>query len=503
MNKLLRAMKEETNRTTTWNGAAAYKSTNSKILDLFSMGGNAKGEKDLEKLRMAIRDAFNEDTELALAVTFYLADVRGGQGVRNVMRTALQFLTERYPAQTRRLIALLAEYTRWDMLYEFVGTPLERDAFKALHREVISAIREHRNSLVFKWLKSVNASSEETNRLGRLTAKYFNMSEKNYRQMLSKYRRELGVVEVYMSAGQWRNIEYGKLPSKAGLLYREAFKNHDFSRYNEFVEAVVRGEAKMNMGRVYPYEIVNKYKQGRGASHCRAPRMVYDASLEAAWKSLEDIFIQDGDTITVCDVSGSMFNLMSSTSTTQYIDMSIALAIYFAERAKGAFANHVISFDSNPRLIYLPEKASLADKIEKVFEGAGGSTNIDAVFKLILDTAKRNRVSQSEMPKTVMIVSDMQFNSVTNGRQTTNFQNWRAMFRNAGYEMPQIIYWNMNTADNVPVTADTQGTVLISGSSPKVLEYIHTGKFLTPFEQMLEVVDRPRYVSVVNAFRGM
>jgi len=503
-------LKKETNVTQTWNGAKAFKSTESKVLDLFAIGGNARTmtEDELYKL---ISNAMYENPEIGIRVAFYLSDVRGGQKSRDMMRATIKFLVFRYLEQARKLIALIPEYSRWDMLYEFVGTPLEKDAFAVLKAEVKDAIRTKRNSLVFKWLKSVNTSSEESNRLGRLTAKYFGMNEKDYRKMLSHYRKELNVVEVNMSADQWDLIDYSKLPSRAGFIYREAFKRHDLEGYTEFLQTIIKESekpieertVKMNMDLTFPHEIINAYRSkgvrnywGRSVS-----KNDYDVSLEAMWKSLPDYTQGKEGTMAVVDVSGSMYQSLGKTNA-EVIDMSIGMGIYLAERLKGAFANHIITFDSNPKLIELPSRMTLAEKINRCFEDSGTSTDIDKVFGLILRTAIRNSVPQSEMPKTILIVSDMQFNA-GQCRNTTNYDSWVTQFERAGYVLPEIVYWNAAAAGNVPVTESQRNTSIISGASPEIIRWIYTGEFLTPYEQMMRVIERERYDAVAEIFKGV
>lgn len=500
MNNLINGMKNKANETVTWNGSPAFKSTKSAILDLFALGPNARAM-DASRLNDLIRDAMYENEELAIRTIFYAADVRGGQGSRDVLRAAIKFLVDRYPAQTRQLINLIPEYSRWDMVYEFVGTPLERDAFNVLKTEVKDAIRAKRNSLVFKWLKSVNTSSEESNRLGRLTAKYFGMNERDYRKMLSQYRAELGVVEVEMSADQWDEIDFSKLPSRAGFLYKEAFKRHTPEKYDSFVHAVVASvmdetapKVKMNMDTVYPHEIVSKYRQGgsavgRGYSYSDEGMQISttDMALEAMWKSLPNYMADKPfNCLVMCDISGSMFAALDTKTNTQRIDMSVALAIYMAEHTQGAFRNHYITFTKSPRLVELNDKMTLREKINLVYRtDVGYDTNIDAAFRMILDTAKRNRLSQTDMPDSILIVSDMQFNC--GSIPQPNFATWKQAFEAAGYKLPQVVFWQVTAPENVPVTADQLGAALVGGASASSIRFVLTQELITPYDAMLQI----------------
>lgn len=504
----LNALRNEFNSTKTWNGAPAFKSTKSDILDLFGIAGNARSMGE-DRLSEMIGRAMAENAELAIRVIFYLADIRGGQGSRDTLRAAIKFLVRRYPTQARALIAMIPEYSRWDMLYEFVGTELERDAFAVLKSEVKDAIKNKRNSLVFKWLKSVNTSSDESNKLGRLTAKYFGMNERDYRKMLSQYRSELGIVEVAMSADEWNAIDYEKLPSKAGLQYREAFKRHDLERYQSYLKAVIRSvedksapQVKMNMSVAYPHEVVGKYRNNGFAKYSNEYISNVDLTLEAAWKALPNYLADNSENmIVVADVSGSMYSAIGK-SDMQNIDLSVGLAIYCAEHMNGELKNHYMTFSDSPELIRLNPNATLREKINQVYAtGVGYSTNVDAVFKKLLDVAKKNHLSQADLPSTVLMISDMQFNT-SNVRGLTNYEMWVKMFNQAGYKLPQIVFWNVATAESVPVTMDQKGTVLISGASPVVLKFIFTGELLTPYDLMLQVVNRERYNAVAEVFHN-
>ena len=490
------ALKNENNLTRTENFARAYKSTKSHVLDLFGLGGSALRMSELE-MRDLITKAFNENPELAARAVFYLGDVRHGQGVRDVFKVGLKVMLDRHLEELFALLEVIPEYTRWDMLYEFVGTKLEKEAF-ALLREVSFRASERKEShLIFKWLKSPKTSSKESTRLGKMTARYFSMTEKQYRQFLSRNRARLNLVERKMSDNDWDAIDYTSVPSKASLKYREAFKRHDDSGYHSYLQSVLKGEKKMNMNVTYPHEIVNKLLQssGWGSSSVKD-----DASLEAAWKSLPS-YSGDGNILTVADVSGSMFSSVSYQSSVTCMDVSVALAIYTAEHNTGEFANMFMTFSSRPELIELSPKDSLADKIRRTSQAPWGmNTDIDAVFELLLKTAKRNNIPQKELPQTILIISDMQFDHCSNIDQA-NYDFWKEKFANEEYKLPDIVFWQVSTQSNVPVTSSEKGAAIVSGFSPSVLKFIYEGEITTPYEFMLEVLMNPRYDVIGEVFK--
>jgi len=496
MNKFVNALNNETNKTVTANGAAAFKSTKSYVLDLFALGGSARNA-DPIALHDMITKAFNENPELAARVVFYLGDIRGGQGFRDLFKAGLKIMVRRYPNIVRKIMRDIPEFTRWDMMYQLEGTALENDMFALLKEVSFNALNKNESHLIFKWLKS-KASSDETNRLMRKTARKFDMSEADYRRFIKRGRAPLKLVETLMSTGRSDEIEYSALSSKAALKYREAFKRNDGERFNEFVEAVVKGEATMNMSVAYPHEIVSKYMGGGG--YWNESVKAYDASLEAAWKSLEHYF-GDGGILNVTDVSGSMLSTISNDSKVTCMDVSVSLGIYTAEHNTGYFKNMFMTFSNRPSLVKLSDKDSLRDKIIRTKSADWGmNTDINAVFKLLLTTATQNRVPQKDLPKTILIVSDMQFDACTN-MKSTNYNEWSAKFAQAGYELPQIVFWQVSTESNVPVKVLTPGTAVVSGFSPSILKYIYEGEINTPYDFMLEVVMTERYDRIGEAFR--
>ena len=488
-------LKNETNLTRTENFARAYKSTKSHVLDLFGLGGSALNMSE-NQMTDLITKAFNESPELAARAIFYLGDVRHGQGVRDVFKVGLKVMLKRHLEELFELLEVIPEYTRWDMLYEFVGTPFENDAMRILREVSFEADKRGDSHLIFKWLKSPKTSSKKSTHLGRLTAKYFGMTEKQYRKFLSRNRARLNLVERKMSDGDWNAIEYDKVPSKASLKYREAFKRHDLTGYERYIEKVISGESKMNMNVTYPHEIISKVFNNSGWS----TTINEDKSLDAAWKSLP-VYGGDENILTIADVSASMFSEVSGDSSMNCMDVSVALAIYTAEHNKGEFANMFMTFSERPELIELNEKDSIADKVRRTYQSPWGmNTDINAVFELLLRTATKNNAPQEELPKTILIVSDMQFDRCSN-IDSTNYDEWMDKFAHYGYELPDIVFWQVSTRSNVPVTSSQKGAAIVSGFSPSILKFIYEGEITTPYEFMLEVLMSPRYDIIGEVFK--
>ena len=505
MNKFMNGMANATNYTYTENGAVTHKTTKSDLLDMFAMGAAMRTRSD-EDVILMFRKAFKENPVYALKCLFYIRDVRGGQGERRFFRVVMKDLAKFDTAAARRNLKFVPEFGRWDDLYVFVGTPLEADALQIMKDQLALDVECKTPSLLAKWLKSENTSSVESRRLGNITREFFGMSHKQYRKTLSILRERINVLERLMSEGRWDEIEFDKIPSKAGMKYKNAFARHDLERAkNENVQTYADfakdNTKKVNAKALYPYECVHQALNIMGNQQgwsSRGKHVALDDTQRLMtnkyWDNLADYF--NGATfngIALVDTSGSM----SGTP----IEVAISLGLYCAEKNQGAFANHFISFESNPHWI---ETAGV-DFCDKVYRitGAewGGSTNVEAAMDLILNVAKQNGCSQDEIPQNLVIISDMEFNycvtSNNYGRGNVNdtlFEKIAAKYRANGYEMPHVIFWNVNARQaNIPMLGN--GNVsFVSGFSPSIFETIMSGK--TGYDLMMEKLDSERYAQI-------
>ena len=505
MNKFMNGMANATNYTYTENGAVTHKTTKSDLLDMFAMGAAMRTRSD-EDVILMFRKAFKENPVYALKCLFYIRDVRGGQGERRFFRVVMKDLAKFDTAAARRNLKFVPEFGRWDDLYVFVGTPLEADALQIMKDQLALDVECKTPSLLAKWLKSENTSSVESRRLGNITREFFGMSHKQYRKTLSILRERINVLERLMSEGRWDEIEFDKIPSKAGMKYKNAFARHDLERAkNENVQTYADfakdSTKKVNAKALYPYECVHQALNIMGNQQgwsSRGNHVALDDTQRLMtnkyWDNLADYF--NGATfngIALVDTSGSM----SGTP----IEVAISLGLYCAEKNQGAFANHFISFESNPHWI---ETAGV-DFCDKVYRitGAewGGSTNVEAAMDLILNVAKQSGCSQDEIPQNLVIISDMEFNycvtSNNYGRGNVNdtlFEKIAAKYRANGYEMPHVIFWNVNARQaNIPMLGN--GNVsFVSGFSPSIFETIMSGK--TGYDLMMEKLDSERYAQI-------
>jgi hypothetical protein len=446
-------------------------------VDFFGLGGalRSRSEEDVISL---FSKAFAEDPLVALKTLFFIRDIRGGSGERKTFRTCFAWIAKEYPDTAIKNLDNVVEFGRWDDLFCTRGTTVWGKYVLPMIWSVWS--KNEKASLMYKWLPSENASSKLTKEIATEIRKGLGLTSREYRKKLSEKRAELDVVERKMCSKDWDKINYKGVPSKAALNYKGAFEKHDGVRYAQYIADVKSGKTTINAGALYPYDIVEK---------CFA----YDdsATLDVLWNSLPDY--TNGDTsngIVVCDTSGSMAG--------RPMAVSISLAMYISERNNGAFKDRFITFSETPTLQKVIGN-NIREKVRNLQSADWGmSTNLEAVFNLILDTAKENNVPQSEMPTKLYIVSDMEFDVACKNPSKTLFQHIDLAYKDAGYERPELVFWNVNARNtHSPVAFDDKGTCLVSGCSPSILTSLLSGKITSAEQIMLETLNIKRYDTVV------
>ena len=514
MNTFLNGLTNATNLTHTENGALTHKTTKSALLDMFAMGA-AYRKRTEEDIILMFRNAFDENPVYALKCLFYIRDVRGGQGERRFFRVCMRDLATYNTDAARRNLKYTPEFGRWDDLYIFVGTSLEKDAFQIIKEQLVLDIDCNTPSLLAKWLKSENTSSLESRRLAKITRRHLNFTSRQYRKTLSILRKRINVLERLMSAGKWDEIEFDKIPSKAGIKYKNAFAKHDIERmkaekevqsYADFAKDTT---TKVNAKTLYPYECVAEalkiFRTGSYSFIKDLPPMndTNRLMVNKYWENLADYFNKASfNGLAVVDTSGSMVSSEASAP----INVAISLGLYCAEKAKGPYAGHYISFASRPQLIKT-EGVDFVDKVQHIYKtNLVDNTNIEGVFDLLLETAIVNNCSQDDIPQNILIISDMEFDSAASngwGWRNSNFKEFNT--RNAetllegiarkwaarSYQLPHLIFWNVDARqNNIPMLGN--GPIsYVSGFSPSIFETIMTGK--TGYTLMMEKLDSDRY----------
>ena len=447
----------------TENGMVTNSSTLNECVNLFFAIG-AMRKQDKERLISTFSKAFNENPLAALKILFWVRDVRGGAGERQIFRDIIKYLVENHPSVVQKNIQAIPYFGRWDDLSVLFGTELEAEATRMF---VSGLIVE--NGLCAKWIPRKGV-------IFNAIRKALNTTPKNLRKLL------VGVsntVEQKMCANQWTEIEYSKTPSLAMGRYTKAFAKHDKEGFNEYLEKLKKGETKVNAGAVYPYDIVQTMKQGS-----------WELANEQ-WKSLPNFM--EGTTeriLPVVDVSGSMGSIVSGSISC--LDIAVSLGLYISERNEGEFKDSFITFSEKPQL----EKVSGTLK-ERYYQMTasdwGMSTNLESVFELILNQAIKHSVSPEDMPSKILIMSDMEFNQASTHSESA-IQMIRRMYDESGYSLPQVIFWNIQSRNkNFPVRHNESGTALISGLSPSIVNSVLGGKEMTPVSIMNETINSERY----------
>ena len=309
------------------------------------------------------------------------------------------------------------------------------------------------------------------------------MTEAEYRRTLTKLRARIAIIENNLREKNY-TFDYEKQPSKAMMKYRKAFLRNDGERYKGFLGRVAKGEAVLHTGTLYPYDVIRPIISGTMSKDERQ-------SVDVAWNALDD-FTRGENALAVIDGSGSMYCFGSP----KPAEVALSLGVYFAEHSKGTFANHFITFSHKPRLVEIKG----LDIFEKIRYCMGfnevANTNIKAVFDLILTTAVKNRLPQGELPSTVYIISDMEFDSCAENADITNFEYAKNAFAAHNYKLPTVVFWNVQSRnEQQPVTLNEQGMVLVSGASPRVFSMIQSGN-LSPMAFMMGTLNNERYANI-------
>lgn len=512
---MMNEFQSEINRTNsmqqTENGATGYSTTGNELVDLnFKVPSFRNGVYKNELL--TFEKAMKNNLSYAIKWLFFLRDAREGLGEK---RAFVDFFAQFFAFdknKATKVISLVGEYGRWKDIFDIIQYVKDKElksvCFNVVREQLKQDIENYSAgksiSLLAKWIPSINAS-DKARPLALELRKYLGLSNKEYRKMLSKFRAYIGIVENKTCSNQWGEINYEAVPSKANLRYKDAFMRHDAERRQAFLDAVLdtnsENKPKINASVLYPHEIWAKYTQQILKNRWNSSAVQIDNSLEALWQNLKDMQ-GCGNTMVVCDGSGSM-EVYIKNSSVRAIDVSRSLSVYFAERCEGEFKNKFIEFSNNPKFIDINGCNTLLDKVKHVSKYDDCSnTDIEKVFMLLLNTAKKYNMKQSDLPERILIVSDMEFDCATtinrwNGQfqsqMNTLFENITREYNNAGYKMPKLVFWNVNSRTNtIPVTENENGVALVSGFSVNIVRMVMSGK-TDPWLVLKETLDSERY----------
>lgn len=476
----------------TQNGALTNSTTHNFNLDLFFLAGACRNE-SVENIETILTKSYSFDRVKTLKIIFWAGDIRQGAGERRFFSLALNWLYKNHKEDLYEYLDKVPEFSRWDVLFQF-------DSDERIMDYIIKEFKEG-NSLLCKWLprkakrtdvkkseKTIESKNKVETTVTKTTKKRIvkdgfalkirkrlGWSERDYRKHLVKYTN---VVETKMCDKKWSEIEYSKVPSVAMNKYNKAWYRNDEERFKEYIESVKKGDAKINAGAIFPHDIIGQVITG-------SVKRLNDAQIEQ-WKNLPD-YMTDFSILPICDVSGSMTWYNNAMA----LKISLALGLYTSERNKGLFKDAFITFSSRPQMQYLV--GDINQRIQQLIrQDWGGNTDIEAVFSLILSKAVANNIPESEMPRSVLIISDMEFDEGTTGTYTTH-EVIQKRFQQAGYRCPNLIYWNVNgRVGNCPVTINNYGAALISGASPSIVKAVLTDD-VNPIKIMNNAIETERY----------
>lgn len=487
------------NKKLTENGAVGYETTGKALVDLNFAVASLRSATEDEIINRFI-NAFYEDRVLAMKWLFFLRDVRGGLGERRTFRIIMKYLAESFPDMVSGLTEIMVEYGRFDDLLCLFDTSVEEKVMTILKMQLeedqANMEAGKSISLCAKWMPGNNTSSEESRRMAAKLQCFMGLTSREYRKLLARLRAYLNVTEVYMSNCQWGEIDYTKVASRANILYRNAFMVHDKKRRTAYLEAVQDNKAVIHAGVLMPHEIVARYAVRNG---WRIQMRAEDTALEVLWKNLPDTVAGAENVLCVVDGSGSMLCPVGDGNTTA-LHVSNALGIYFAERMKGVYHGKFITFSSRPKYVNLAACKTLKEKLELAFSNNDcTNTDIEATFMLILETAVKNHLKQEELPQTILVISDMEFDSAVRGcNMDTLFASIEIQYARYGYRLPRLVFWNVNSRTNViPVRENEQGVGLVSGFSVNICNMVLSNE-LDPFVCLKKMLDSERYRKVEN-----
>lgn len=455
MSQLVNATRQY--NTTTANGAVTHSTSLNACLDLFFIAGASRRMQESDIIVMFER-ARAENKDLAYKILFWARDARGGAGEKRFFQVLMNHISKQYAYEYDQLAIHIPEFGYWKDVFK-IENPTDNNL-----NWIATQLDESSNAnLLAKWFP----------RKGKWFSamhKYLKLTPKEFRKRLVSMTK---VVETQMCANEWDKINYGQVPSVAMNQYRNTFLTHDRVRYVDYIADVKAGKQKINASVLFPHQLYQAINKGEDAD-----------AVEAQWDNLPDYMADTTERIIpVCDVSGSMEGLP--------MDVSVSLGIYISERNKGIFKDAFLTFSERPEMNYLT--GSLSQRMRQLSNADWGmSTNLQATFDLILNSAVRESLPESEMPTKLLIISDMEFNEAD--RHQTNLDSIRQKYSNAGYKMPEIVFWNVNgRMGNVPASVNDSGIGLVSGFSPSILKSILKGEIYSPLQLMLDTVDTARY----------
>lgn len=473
-----------TKDTFTENGQPTNSSSLSASVDLFFTLGAVRAimRTNIGKNRVIAKfeQAMVENPLIAMKLLFWARNVRGGAGERNVFRTLVTHMAEKQDVRIFQNIHNIAYFGRWDDMIAFMDTVYEKYAID----EYAKALKTG-HGLAAKWAPRLGGKNNPTKkRFANKLRASMNLTAKDYRKLIVEMT---DVVETAMCQKDWSKIDYEKVPSLAMTRYNKAFSKHDWERFSQFGKNVTKGDAKINVKAIYPYDLIKTLRVSRDQI----------GVVEAQWAKQID-YLEDSNErlFTMVDVSGSMKISRISGDITP-MDVAVSLGLYISERTKGPYKDAFMTFSKDPRIQYV--KGSISQKMRSMMNADWGmNTNLEKAFTHILEKSRAMNVPPEQMPTILLILSDMEFDSCVSTPSFTAMENIKEQYAAFGYEVPKVVFWNIeNRHGNTPVNFKEDGTALVSGLSPSILKGILKGNITNPYMVMLDTINDEDYNRIV------
>ena len=506
----------------TWNNAVTNESTLNFNLDMFAYSSRDP-KQDYEKNKNRFKNALIENDEIALANLLYTLDIRNGKGERALFKSYFYTLIEMNKDCAIQILPYIPELGRWDYVFEGIGTEIEENVYELIRAYLMMDIKNYNEnkpvSLLAKWLPSIKTHNKK-NYFAVKLAKKLNLTEKEYRKILSKLRDSLNIVEKHITNKEYEKIEYISVPSKAMVKYKNLFFTKDEVRFKEFIEELKDSKkakydnlfmndfAKMyldnlmKIGINYFYErtikeacrlLFNNFflKDLEENSQILLQNFKNEKNLiNTMWKKQSKIEF-DKNVLVIADTSGSMEGTPFETA--------ISLAIYISQNNKSEeWRNKFIIFSSDCIEYSYDKDAEFTDIIDEI-PLIVDNTDIDKVFTKILNDSLEKNLPQLDE---VIIISDMEFDMVQDKKDMSNFKHWKSEFAKYNYELPKIIFWNVaRNVESFPVTKLDYGTCLVSGYSKNILKSIIDIENFDPIDIMLKTLEKKNYFKMVKEIK--
>ncbi|KAK3269300.1 hypothetical protein CYMTET_22254 [Cymbomonas tetramitiformis] len=497
-------------------GAPSHSTTTSACVDVFF-----KFVRDLpeENVHSMCEAAWNESPKDLLKLILYTRDCEEGKGEKLLAYQALVWLHNAHGALLPRLLPLLAsDEVHFGYWKDLLTVTLEvkkasgwnREALRAspVFQKVVELFAERltsdlellgsdesRVSLCGKWAPTPKCHHDKRAGFVDAIAKRMFPGEHAYRSKYSKalhqLRQRAEVPELCFSEKRFGELDFERMPGLCLKRHRKAFERNCPEHWAKYTEALAAGKADIKVKMLYPYEIVQPYLSASGTA-------TVDDVVEAQWrKKVEEVRASGAlaarRIMPICDVSGSM-----TCDDLRPLLNSISLGLLIAEVADGPLASHVFTFDTTPKLVHIDGETLLARAQQVLGMGWGGATNFAETFRACLAFMKQNKVAVEEAPEVFLCISDMQFDAAAGSSWgQTNFDHIAGLYREAGYPMPTLWFWNVRgSTPDFPVLADQPGVAMVSGYSPSVLKLLLEGSEPTPYLVMRQALASPRYDGV-------